>query len=69
MISYPYITFQNCILSNAYRHMKRAASHAANGHFDYADGSAEKANRNFKRAALFDFKAWLMSPVPWSVEK
>jgi hypothetical protein len=64
--NYPYRTVQDCITLNAIRHMKRAGMHAAHGDFDYADGSAEKASRNFKRAALFDWKGWLASPVPWS---
>lgn len=51
-VDIPYMTVQDCILVNAYRHMKRAGRHAANGNFDYADGSAEKAIRNFQRAEM-----------------
>lgn len=60
-VDIPYRTVQDCILANAYRHMRRAGMHAANGDFDYADGSADKAIRNFRKAAEFDFMKWLMS--------
>lgn len=59
----PYITVKDCILENAIRHMKRAGVHASNGNFDYADRSAEKAIKNFSKAAEFDWFKWLSSPI------
>lgn len=49
----PYHPVHYYITQNAYRHMRRAGMHAANGEFEYADGSAEKATKNFK--AYFEF--------------
>lgn len=45
-----YWTLAEDIRQNGYRHMRRAAEHAAAGRFDYADGSAIKASRNFAKA-------------------
>lgn len=61
----PFTMFQDCITNNAIRHMKRAGMHAANGNFDYADRSAEKAIRNFKREAEFNWIEWC-SRQAWS---
>ena len=54
VVSYPYITVVEAVRENAKRHMTRSAMHAAAGRLDYADGSAEKANRNFLLASRFD---------------
>ena len=53
-MTYRYLSVVESVRENARRHMARSAMYAAAGHFDYADGSAEKANRNFVLASKFD---------------
>ena len=43
-----YISLPETILFNALRHMRNSAAHAAAGRPEYADGSAEKASKNFR---------------------
>ena len=53
-MTYRYLSVVESVRENARRHMARAAMHAAAGRLDCADGSAEKANRNFVLASKFD---------------
>jgi len=46
----PYLSIGQLIEQNGYRHMRRAAQYAVAGQFEYADGSAAKASRNFLKA-------------------
>lgn len=57
IVDFPYMTVAQSLIANAYRHMRRAGQHAAFGNFNYADGSADKAIRNFKRAEMLSLPA------------